>query len=150
MTKVKIDPAEGKRYFTPLLYRFIRRAAAMIVDLGLLLIFFKLLSLFFLFFFPSLVKVYSFLAFWIILFYFPLCHARWGQTIGKKFIGLRVVDKKNFKPITKNAFSRMLFRDVVGRLISHAVFGLGYLLALFTYRGEALHDIIAGTVVIEA
>ncbi len=145
----EIKTGEAKRYFTPLFFRFIKRAAAIIVDLGFLLIFFKLLSLLFVFFFPGLLKVYSFLAFWLIVFYFPICHAVWGKTLGKNYLGLRVVDKKNFKPVANNVFMRMILRDIIGRLISHAVFGLGYLVALFTYNGEALHDIIAGTVVIE-
>jgi uncharacterized RDD family membrane protein YckC len=67
-----------------------------------------------------------------------------GQTLGKWATGLRVV-RMDGMPLT---FLSSLLRHVVGYTISLLTLGLGFLLAVFNAHGRALHDIIAGTVVV--
>lgn len=67
-----------------------------------------------------------------------------GQTIGKMFTGLRIV-RNDGNPVT---FVGILLRNVVGYFLSVLTFGLGFLLALFNIKGRALHDFLAGTIVV--
>jgi len=68
----------------------------------------------------------------------------WMATLGKRAMGLAVqgVDGRQL------SFSRASIRWL-GRLASGMVLGLGYVLAAFTERRQALHDLIAGTVVVQ-
>ena len=67
-----------------------------------------------------------------------------GQTLGKWATGLRVV-RTDGSPLT---FLSSLLRHVIGYAASFLTLGLGFLLAVFSAHGRALHDIIAGTVVV--
>jgi len=135
---------QQKRYFTPILFRFIKRVLAIFLDIVFLFTFLGAIV-----FVSGQQPQISMICSIVFILYFPVMHAKYGQTLGKRFFCIDVVDKGTFKPVKDNAFWRMVLRDLIGRFISHAVFGLGYLIALLTYNGEALHDIIAGTVVME-
>ena len=67
----------------------------------------------------------------------------WMATFGKRVMGLAVqgVDGRQL------SFSRASIRWA-GRWASGLLFGLGYVLAAFTDKHQALHDLIAGTVVV--
>ncbi len=67
-----------------------------------------------------------------------------GQTIGKMFTGLRIV-RNDGEAVS---FVGILLRNIIGYLLSALTFGLGFLLALFNIKGRALHDFLAGTVVV--
>lgn len=67
-----------------------------------------------------------------------------GQTLGKWATGLRVV-RKDGRPLT---FPASLLRHVIGYPLSFLTLGIGLLLPVFNASGRALHDIIAGTVVV--
>lgn len=67
-----------------------------------------------------------------------------GQSIGKMLTGLQIV-KIDGHPAS---FSNLLIRNIVGYLLTAATLGLGLLLALFNSKGRALHDYLAGTVVV--
>jgi uncharacterized RDD family membrane protein YckC len=67
-----------------------------------------------------------------------------GQTLGKWATGLRIV-RLDGKPLS---FLSSLVRHVVGYPVSLITLGLGFLLAVFNAQGRALHDILAGTVVV--
>lgn len=67
-----------------------------------------------------------------------------GQTIGKLLTGLRVVNIDGEFP----SFWRLLFRHSIGYLITLLSGGLGFLLSVFNLKGRALHDFLAGTIVI--
>lgn len=77
-------------------------------------------------------------------------YARWlgkGATPGMKITGNRLVDANSGLPIgTGRAFGRTLFAN----LISGAVFGLGYLWALWDGRRQTWHDKVVGSVVVKA
>lgn len=66
-------------------------------------------------------------------------------TLGKQWLGIRVVTMDG-RTISKG---QSLGRCVVRYLLSGAFVGLGYFLALFTERKQALHDLIANTIVVE-
>ncbi len=67
-----------------------------------------------------------------------------GQTLGKWATGLRIM-RLDGKPLT---FLSSLLRHVIGYPLSLLTLGLGFFLAVFSTQGRALHDIIAGTVVV--
>jgi uncharacterized RDD family membrane protein YckC len=67
-----------------------------------------------------------------------------GATIGKMILGLRVVDDQG---------ARISFLRATGRFFAKFISGIilliGYIMAAFTDRKRALHDIIAGTLVVK-
>lgn len=67
-----------------------------------------------------------------------------GQSIGKLLTGLRITNKDGTMP----GFSSLLLRHVIGYPITLLTGGLGFLLAAFTPSGRALHDFLAGTIVV--
>lgn len=67
-----------------------------------------------------------------------------GRTVGKWATGLRVECRSG----ERVGFARALLRHTVGYLLSLLTFGLGFLLAALNREGRALHDLIAGTVVV--
>jgi uncharacterized RDD family membrane protein YckC len=64
-------------------------------------------------------------------------------TLGKKVVGIMVATKD----YERVGLFRAIFREV-GHLISTLILLMGYVMAAFTPRKRALHDYIAGTVVI--
>jgi uncharacterized RDD family membrane protein YckC len=69
-----------------------------------------------------------------------------GQSIGKALTGIRIVTLKG----EAVNFNHLLRRNVLGYLLTVLTGFLGFILAAFTKKGRALHDYIAGTVVIYA
>ncbi len=70
-----------------------------------------------------------------------------GQTIGKWATGSRI-ERRSGSGNGPPGFGRIAFRHTIGYLLSLLTFGLGFLLAAFTRDGRALHDRLAGTVVV--
>lgn len=68
-----------------------------------------------------------------------------GQTVGKLLTGLQVVQKDG----NNLTFSEAAIRHLIGYPLTLLTGGLGFLLAAFTPSGKALHDYIAGTVVVQ-
>ncbi len=78
--------------------------------------------------------------------YFLLLTKKWGQTIGKRIFGLKVIAKKN-ESLT---WSSVIFREVIGRYILQG-FTLTYTLYLivaFQKEKQGLHDMVGETYVI--
>jgi len=77
------------------------------------------------------------------LYYALLESSAWQATLGKKALGLEVTDLDG---------NRISFGRATGRffakIISSIILGIGYLMAGFTEKKQALHDILAGTLVI--
>jgi uncharacterized RDD family membrane protein YckC len=67
-----------------------------------------------------------------------------GRTVGKWATGLRV-ERRDGERV---GILRSLVRHTVGYLASLATLGLGFLVAAFSREGRALHDVIAGTIVV--
>jgi hypothetical protein len=78
------------------------------------------------------------------LLYWPVLESsRWQATLGKKIMGLEVTDLDG----NRLGFLRALLRSLA-KIISSIPFGLGFLMAAFTARKQALHDIIVKTLVV--
>lgn len=67
-----------------------------------------------------------------------------GKTVGKWTTGLRLERTDGRLP----GFGRAMLRHFVGYPMSLLVLGIGFLIAIVIPNGRALHDFIAGTVVI--
>jgi uncharacterized RDD family membrane protein YckC len=77
--------------------------------------------------------------------YFAVLHSsNWQATIGKKVLGLKVVDKNG---------GRISFGKATGRyfaqFLSHLIFFMGFMMVGWTKKKQGLHDKIAGTLVIK-
>ncbi len=75
------------------------------------------------------------------LIIFPLFS---GQSIGKMLTGLRIVSKDGNVP----SFRNLLLRHFVGYPLTILTLGLGFLFSVLNQKGRALHDFLAGTVII--
>jgi uncharacterized RDD family membrane protein YckC len=69
----------------------------------------------------------------------------WGVTLGKKIVGLRVVSNRGHFNLS---FSQVIRREVVGKLLSVASFGLGFFMVAINTKRLALHDQLSQTRVI--
>lgn len=72
---------------------------------------------------------------------FPLFN---GQSLGKILTGLKVVKLDGGEPALKN----LIVRHIIGYPLVFLTLGFGFLIAVFNQKGRALHDFLAGTVVI--
>ncbi len=68
-----------------------------------------------------------------------------GATLGKRLLGIRVVDLQG----RRISLGRSMIRTLVSPF-SGALFCIGFLMALVTAKRQALHDLAAGTLVIVA
>ncbi len=81
----------------------------------------------------------------LVLFYAPLMEgSRLHATVGKLALAIRV-QRKNGREVT---FGRAFARNLAEVLCLATLSG-GYLIALFTTRRQALHDLLTKTVVVE-
>lgn len=116
---------------------FLKRAAAIIIDglilmVGYAVVFFAA---------ENLAILYSILGGWL---YFAIQESSEHQaTFGKRALGIIVVDEQG---------NRISFGRATGRFfakwLSGVILYIGYIMAAFTARKQALHDLIAGTLVI--
>ena len=67
-----------------------------------------------------------------------------GQTVGKMLTGLTIVNSDG----TSIGLVTILRRNVLGYLLTAATLGIGFISSIFSTRGRALHDLVAGTIVI--
>jgi len=111
--------------------------AAVLIDSILILILVALLS-----------RIFGtagiFVAYVFGLLYYVLLTTLQGQTLGKMFLGIQVVDSRGSIPTV----GTVLLREVVGRFISGLLFNLGYIWVAWDREKRAWHDHIAGTFVI--
>lgn len=76
--------------------------------------------------------------------YFAICESSgWQGTVGKKVLGLKVTDIDG-NPI---AFGKASVR-YFSKILSGLIVGIGYFMAGFTEKKQALHDIIADCLVV--
>lgn len=67
-----------------------------------------------------------------------------GRTLGKWVTGLRI-ERIDGVPIS---VARACLRHLLGYTVTLATLGIGFLVAAFNVEGRALHDYIAGTIVV--
>jgi uncharacterized RDD family membrane protein YckC len=77
-------------------------------------------------------------------YYVYLESSEYQGTVGKILLGLKVTDLKGQRITPQMATIRFF-----GRIISGIILGIGYLMAAFTEKKQALHDLIANTLVIQ-
>lgn len=70
--------------------------------------------------------------------------SKYQATVGKLALGLIVTDMNG----GKLDFSKALVRNL-GKILSNFIFLIGYIMAAFTEKKQGLHDIIAGTLVVQ-
>ena len=130
-------PAAAPRVYA----RFRRRALALAIDL-FILAFLILASKLVLEGFDGRLGGVGTLAIFVAYFAgFPL--TKWRATPGKHACGIRITDRAG----DKLGPARSLLRAAAS-LASMAAWGLGYAVALWTRRRQALHDLVAGTLVV--
>lgn len=71
--------------------------------------------------------------------------SEWQATVGKRMMGIIVVDDEGDRISPKTALFRLLAKS-----LSSVLFCAGYFLMLFSEKRQCLHDYIAGTLVIKA
>ena len=69
--------------------------------------------------------------------------SRWQATLGKRAVGLRVVDLGG----RHISFGRATARHFA-KILSSLILNIGFIMAGFTEKKQALHDLIAGTLVV--
>jgi uncharacterized RDD family membrane protein YckC len=115
------------------------RAAALFIDGFVLLIpFYVVRGVFG----PTLGLVVIVIGEW--LYYAFLESSSWQGTIGKKALGLAVVNADG----TRLTFGRASIR-YVAKIVSYLTFCIGYMMAGWTAQKRALHDMIAETLVVK-
>lgn len=80
------------------------------------------------------------------ILYFAIMWSRTGQTLGKKWLGIKVVTAEWIPP----SFWRAAGRAIIGYWLSDLVFGLGFLWMLWDDYQQCWHDKLFSTYVIEA
>lgn len=86
----------------------------------------------------------SLLPFIVGIVYFGYMESSVSQaTYGKQIMGIKVTDVHGKRVSMSRAGLRY-----IGKYISSFIFFIGYLFVLFTEKKQALHDLIAGTVVV--
>ena len=82
----------------------------------------------------------------VLMGYWIVFTAIWGQTLGKMALGIKVVDREGRPPGLWKAF----LREVVGKILSGLVIYIGYIWVAFDSEKRGWHDHIAGTYVVSA
>jgi uncharacterized RDD family membrane protein YckC len=96
--------------------------------------------------FPLMRHIFRFALIGLILdwlYYALLESSVWQGTLGKKALGLEVTDLEGRRVSFGRATGRFF-----GRILSKLILGIGFIMAGFTARKQALHDILAGCLVI--
>ncbi|MFC5741571.1 RDD family protein [Dyella tabacisoli] len=76
--------------------------------------------------------------------YFALCESSaWQATPGKLALGIRVTDMHGARISLPRALARY-----PAKYLSSLIFGIGFLMVAWTQRKQGLHDLIAGTLVL--
>ena len=68
----------------------------------------------------------------------------WGQTVGKRIVGIQVVDANGNVP----PWHRVLLRELVGKFVSEAILWIGYIWISFDENKRGWHDFLGGSYVV--
>jgi uncharacterized RDD family membrane protein YckC len=86
-------------------------------------------------------RLLGLMASWI--YFATLESSAWQATLGKKALGLKVTDLEGNRITFARASGRFF-----GKILSGMILFIGFLMAGFTVRKQALHDILAGCLVL--
>lgn len=70
----------------------------------------------------------------------------WGQTLGKTFFGIRVVNADDSASLTSK---QVIGREIFGKAISGLMLGIGYLMMFWNPKRQTFHDKICATKVVK-
>ena len=90
---------------------------------------------------PVIVPILIGLVPWILYYYLPTLF--FGQTLGKKAVGIEVISEGKHR----SAFA-ILVRETLGKFLSLASLGAGFLMAIVHPKRKTLHDLISKTSVV--
>lgn len=76
--------------------------------------------------------------------YFVYMTYKYQSTLGKMAVGIKVLNDNGKKP----TLSEVMMREVLGKIVSYLTMKIGYLIAAFTDKKQALHDMIGKTIVV--
>jgi uncharacterized RDD family membrane protein YckC len=76
--------------------------------------------------------------------YFVFMTHKYKATLGKMAVGVQVLSVDG----NELSLGNITLRETVGKFISRILFGIGYIMAAFTKKKQALHDFIANSVVV--
>jgi uncharacterized RDD family membrane protein YckC len=97
--------------------------------------------------FAVIAMQFAFYAVWLaaaLMYYAGLESSEAQATFGKRALGIKVTDAEGRRLSFKHAAGRWM-----GAALSYMSFYIGFLMAGFTERKQALHDYIAGTLVVD-
>ncbi|MDO8551543.1 MAG: RDD family protein [bacterium] len=86
----------------------------------------------------------SVMSFALAILYYVLYQSSATQTLGKRVLKIKVVDENGKTPSAMTFF----LREIIGKLISGIILGIGYLMMLWDKKKQTLHDKIASTYVV--
>jgi uncharacterized RDD family membrane protein YckC len=75
--------------------------------------------------------------------YFIFLTHKYGATLGKRWLGLQVTAVGG----AKLSLGKIILRETVGKIVSSIIISIGFIIAAFTEKKQALHDFMAGSVV---
>ncbi len=87
------------------------------------------------------ISISGLLVSWI---YFVWMTNKYQATLGKRALGIQVVSDKS----ENLSLGQVILRETIGKFISMVILFIGYIMAGFTKRKQALHDKIASTLVV--
>jgi uncharacterized RDD family membrane protein YckC len=120
------------------------RFIAIFVDNIIIAVFCPLLSFFFFFININVIILFNpFVWFFLYCLYSIFMTYKYKATFGKMIVGIRVVSNGQFDL----TFGQIILRETIGKLFSAIILYIGYIMAGFTEKKQALHDKIANTVV---
>jgi uncharacterized RDD family membrane protein YckC len=77
------------------------------------------------------------------LYFILMESSKWQATLGKRAMGIKVIDGRGGRIRSGRATGRFF-----GKIISRAIFYIGFMMTGWTERKQALHDKMAGTYVV--
>lgn len=77
------------------------------------------------------------------LYFILMTHYK-GATLGKMLVGIKVVSED----MTKLSFGKVILRETVGKIVSAIILYIGFIIAAFTAKKQALHDMMVKSVVV--
>lgn len=144
-----LDEFEGEstRELASIGFRF----GALVID-GVVLFFMSMLAFIAIYFWLTLLGLNSdtdaidnLVSLALTLAYFGFQEGNNGTTIGKRAVGIKVV-QENGEPMSLSKG----FLRAFGRFLSGLILLIGYFLAFFNKENKTLHDMIASTLVVKA
>lgn len=80
----------------------------------------------------------------IVFAYYVFMTHRFGATLGKMAVGVRVCAEDG----ASLSLGKITLRETIGKFVSSIILNIGFLMAAFTERKRALHDMMAQSVVV--